>query len=481
LGFVVVVVLLFASSAWADSGRLFLNKIKFEPRNEQRPIEIKPGASIDAKGADSAADALRRQLISEGFRDAQVEASLVPAGRVRTVDMRVHVSRGPRYSVDEVEFIGDPKLEIKKLKRAFRRLPYSDPAVESAISHTRSLYVSHGYFDAEVRVDHVKQKGEKVTLVIEANAGKQYRMEDGSEFSARELCACLYGFRRASEKAGAIDFIARLDIDGSPEDDFVTVRPISLQGAPFTVGRIEFRGNHSFGDLTLRRALKLDEGALFDGERFRQSVGQLNSLKLFEPLSQDDVEIRRDNDGRVADIAFRMKEKPRGRWSLSGPVIPVGVAGPFTGSITSRLPGWGRGMLELSTYYFSFSMMGLPSISRFLPVSNSVGRWLPLVAIARPALPGQRWLSGFTVSPQLGLQSMLAGYAMSQAHVTVRGLLRSGGIETPPIVVPVQWISPARPAKAGALLCEPPKSRWATLRRIGSAANEMVLGAGPFF
>ncbi len=473
--------LLFASSAWADSGLLFLNKIKFEPRNEQRPIEIRPGASINEKGADSAANALRRQLISEGFRDAQVEASLVPTGRVRKVDMRVQVNRGPRYTVDDVEFIGDPQLDIKKLKRAFRRLPYSDPAVESAISQTRSLYMSRGYFDAEVRLDHVKQKAEKVTLVVEANAGKRYRTKDGAEFSARELCACLFRFQRASEKDGSIDFAARLDIDGSPDDDFVTVRPVSLQGAPVTVGRIEFRGNHAYGDLTLRRALKLEEGALFDGARFRDSVGQLNSLKLFEPLTEHDIEIRRDSDGRRADITFRMKERPRGRWSLSGPVIPVGIAGPFSGSVTSRLPGWGRGILELSTYYFSFSMLGLPSMSRFLPLGNSVGRWLPLAAIARPALPGQRWLSGFTISPQMGLQSMLLGYGMSQAHVTFRGLLHADGIEVPSLVVPVQWISPARPAKAGALLCEPPKSKWTTLRRIAATANEMMLGAGPLF
>ncbi len=480
MGCVVVFALLFASSAWAESGRSFLHGVKFEPRNEQRPIEIKPGTSIDDKTADSAANSLRRQLISEGYRDAQVESTLVPAG-FRKVDMRVNVKRGPQYRVDEIEFTGDPKLEIKKLKRAFRRLPYSDPAVESALSETRSLYLSHGYFDAEVSVDHVKQKGEKVTLVLDAKPGKQYRMEGGAEFSARDLCACLFGFQRASEKEGAIEFHGRLDIDGSPEDDTVTVRPVGIQGPPFTVGRIGFRGNHAYGDLTLRRALKLDEGAVFDGEQFRTSVARLNDLKLFEPITPQDIEIRPNGDAHSADITFNMKQRARGKWSFSGPVIPMGIVGGFSASVTSRLPAWGRGLLEASTYYFSFSMLGLPgTVSSFLPFNNSASRWLPLFVLARPSLPGQRWFSGFTISPQLGVRSMLFGYGMSQAHQGIRSLLHADGIEVPSLMVPVQWSSPARPAKAGGLLCEPPKSTWTKVRRLAAMANDMLLGSQPF-
>ncbi len=459
---------------------MFLHGIKFEPRNEQRPIDIKPGTSVDEKSAGIAASALRNQLMSEGYRDAQVETSLKSVG-FRKVDMRVHVNRGPRYTVDSVEFIGDPKLEIKTLKRPWRRLPYSDPAVESALSETRSLYLSHGYFDAEVRVDKVRQNGAKVVVVVDATAGKQYRMQGGGEFSARDLCACVFRMQRASEKEGAMDFRARFDIDGSPDGDFVTVRPVAAQGPPFTVGRIEFRGNRAYGDLTLRRALKLDEGALFDADRFRASVSRLNDLKLFEPLSEHSIEIRRDDGARRADLIFHMKERPRGKWSFSGPVVPVGLVGPFSGSITSRLPGWGRGIIEASTYYFSFSMMGFPgTFSHFLPFGDSTARWLPLLTITRPALPGQHWFSGFAISPQYGLRATLFGYGMSQAHQGLRAALGSSGIEVPSLAVPMQWISPARPAKAGALFCHPQKTIGTKLRRIAATANEMVLGTSLF-
>ncbi|HOL69942.1 MAG TPA: POTRA domain-containing protein [Bryobacteraceae bacterium] len=476
---VVVFVFLFTAPAWAESGRLFLNQVKFEPRSEERPVEIKPGTSIDEKGANEAASALRRQLIAEGYRDAQVDAALVPAG-FRRVNMRVHVNRGPLYRVDDVKFIGDPKLDIKKLKRAFRKIPYSDPAIESALAETRSLYISHGYFDAEVNLDHVKQDGEKITLIVNANAGKQYRMLGGGEFSARDVCACLFEFQRAAEKDGSIHFQARLEIDGSPEDGTVIVRPIGVQGPPFSVGRIEFRGNHAYGDLTLRRALKLDEGAVFDGELFRKSVSQLNDLKLFRPLTGQDIEIRPDFAARRADIIFKMQEGPRGKWALSGPVIPMGIAGGFAASVTSRLPGWGRGLLEASTYYFTFSMLGLPTMSSFLPFGNKATRWLPMVALARPPLPGQRWLSGFVISPQLGARYMLMSYGMSQTNLLIKSLLGVDGVEVPPLAVPVQWTSAQRPAKAGTLICKPQQSKWTKVRRIAALANDMAFGFQAF-
>jgi hypothetical protein len=176
-----------------------------------------------------------------------------------------------------------------------------------------------------------------------------------------------------------------------------------------------------------------------------------------------------------------MKQKARGKWSFSGPVIPLGVAGTFTGSITSRLPGWGRGLLEASTYYFPFSMLGLPgTVSNFLPFGSTASRWLPLLTIVRPALPGQPWLSGFTIAPQLGWNYTLSSYAMSQAHRGIRSLLHAESVDIPSLAVPVQWISPARPAKAGGIYCKPQKTTWTRLLRVAAMANDMVLGASLF-
>jgi hypothetical protein len=69
---------------------------------------------------------------------------------------------------------------------------------------------------------------------------------------------------------------------------------------------------------------------------------------------------------------------------------------------------------------------------------------------------------------------------MSQAHSGLRTLLKTDTIDVPSLAVPMQWISPARLAKAGALFCHPPKTTWTRLRAVAATANEMVLGSSLF-
>jgi hypothetical protein len=231
----------------------------------------------------------------------------------------------------------------------------------------------------------------------------------------------------------------------------------------------------------LRRALVLDEGALFDAERLRRSVARLNGLGLFEPLGEQDLEVRRDEAACRADITFHLREKPRGRWALTGPLVPLGIAGPLSASITSRLPAWGAGLFEASTYSLSFSLIGLSSsVARLIPFAPRNGI-LPLVSLARPLLPGQRWTSGFALSPQLGWRASLAGYGLTQTHQSFRALLGSDRLNPPPLAVPVQWVAPVpRPAAAGALVCDPPKPRAWKLRTAAATLNEFLLGVRPF-
>ena len=102
-----------------------------------------------------------------------------------------------------------------------------------------------------------------------------------------------------------------------------------------------------------RRASTLHEGDLFDYSRLYASLGRIDALNLFEPVAARDVRIIQDPEGAVASITISLKERPRGSWNVSGPVGPIRFAGPFQASIASRLPAWGRGLLEavVSSYW----------------------------------------------------------------------------------------------------------------------------------
>jgi hypothetical protein len=236
-------------------------------------------------------------------------------------------------------------------------------------------------------------------------------------------------------------------------------------GSAYTVGRIDFAGHQAINDSTLRRAMTLYERDVFDVGKLRRSVARLNDSGLIEPLALTDVRITRNADGGAADVIIPLRERRRPWWSLSGPIIPG--LGSYHASISSRLPPWGRGVLEMSTYYVSFNLFGLakPLLS-VLPFASKADA---IVALERPYLPGQGLLSGFAWAPTMTAQSTLVRYGRQHLARGVRAALDAeiGAL----LVVPVS--GEGRPA-GEVLVCDPPGPRLRWLRRGAALAADLV-------
>jgi hypothetical protein len=92
-------------------------------------------------------------------------------------------------------------------------------------------------------------------------------------------------------------------------------------------------------------------------------------------------------------------------------------------------------------------------------------------------LPGGRWRSGFVIAPQIGWKGMLASYGLSQFQYSSTTLLASKRSLTPGLAVPVTRESEGG---AGALYCEPPRSRLDTLRTATGTAAGILFAFRPF-
>jgi hypothetical protein len=245
----------------------------------------------------------------------------------------------------------------------------------------------------------------------------------------------------------------------------VSVTAIVDAGRRYIIRRIEFRGNHVIADSALRRAMKIDEGDVLDARKLEVSVARLGRFSMFEPLSEQDILVTRRPASNSADILINVREKKAGRWAFSGPALPARFAGPFQAAISTRLPAWGGGVFETSTYFASLSLTGLAG-----PLSRALGlttlKWLPLVSLQRPLLPGQDWMSGFTLSPQLSWKYSLASYAGSQLQAHMPG---AAG-ESSPLVIPVEHGS-----RPGYLICEEKRSRWRKAVEVVPKAASLLL------
>jgi len=404
-----------------------LHELRLRPHTFGLQVTLPPGTLITQPRANDLALIAQRQLLDRGYAHARVRASLQPSPGGKA-DVMLDIEPGEAL---RLKLVGDSSLRAPRW--------YAPGSVDAHAARLRSLWVSRGYFDARV-VTNEELEAKRAVVEFRVDHGRFYR-----EIETPALCRCLFAERRESERAGVVEFQASVDESGAYSIE---------KGRSFTVGRINFMGHPHYSDALIRNHFLLDEGVPLDSWKLRQSIVRLNRAGLFEPLDEHQVHVRTDERTGVADITVELTERKRGSWSFSGPV-------PLSASIGSRLPAWGAGILELSTYTLSFNLLAYSSILKL--ASNRT--YLPVLALDRPFIPGTGWLSGFSIAPQLSPKWMVLTYAFNQVEQRVGPLL--AGTRVPDLTVTM-----SRSEGETAILCEAPKPR---LRPARMAAG-MALG-----
>ena len=269
--------------------------------------------------------------------------------------------------------------------------------------------------------------------------------------AVNELCACLLELRNDAETQGRLDFTAEVESASADGPADLTAR--IWEGSAHAIGTIDFAGHSRIDDSTLRRAMTIYERDLLDVGQLRRSLARINDIGVFEPLTLADIRVARQDDGVTADLTIPLRERKRRWWSVSGPVFPR--IGTLRASLSSRLPPWGRGAFEATTYLVSLNVAGFAK---------------PFLALQRPVIPGQALLSGFAVSPVLPPRAMLIHYGRTHLAYGIGTMLDGEWID--PLAVPV---TSAGPLEAEPIICVPPKPRLWWLRRGAAAVGKVAL------
>jgi outer membrane protein insertion porin family len=477
-----------------------VRKVRVNPPSPGVRVELEPGTEVDWQGAQQIAREVRKQMMGSGYPQATARAELVPVSP-GTTDLEIHLDKGRTRDIESVTFSGAPGVKLPELRHALRttvskrmlpgipgiwrgwRIPpaYSDEAVQSDLASLRSFYYRRGYFDVDVRLGSVTFAGDKARLAFAIESGPRFDIHtlNGTpigrqrRYPADAVCRKLFTERREAERQGVLDFSARMEIAGAAPSVEATTGATS--GPAYRVDRIEFRGNHRFSDASLRRTMLLEEGAPLDQMLLRKSLARVNRLGWFEPLTEHSVEVNTPPGLDGATVTFVEKERKSRNWYLSGPAGPMSVGGSLRFSLGSRLPSWGRGVLELSTYTLSLNLMLFAKPAAALLPFLPNRRFIRFVTVERPLLPGQPFLSGFAIAPGLGWQGMLAGYGVSQTRNLLQGLLQTDRAVTPDLLVTV-----TRQGREGTLRCEPPQVRLDRVRQMAGLGVNALFSFSPF-
>ena len=267
------------------------------------------------------------------------------------------------------------------------------------------------------------------------------------------LCACLLDERRNAEAEGRLDFTAEVEFAATGPSVDVIAR--IWMGSAHTIGRIDFAGHSGINDSTLRRVMTIYERDLLDVRQLRRSLARINDMGIFAPLTLADISVVQRQDRVTADLTIPLRERKRRWWSVSGPVLP-GIRS-LRSSLASRLPPWGSGIFEATTYFVSLNVAGFAK---------------PFLALERPVIPGQQLVSGFAISPALPPRAMLMHYGRTHLAHGVSAVL--DGEVREPLAVPVTSAGRLQPQP---LVCVPPRPRLWWLRRGAAVAVNLALTA----
>ncbi len=99
-------------------------------------------------------------------------------------------------------------------------------------------------------------------------------------------------------------------VDLIDEQKWFVVTYTVMEGEPFTIGEIGFRGNTVFEDPELREGLKMKEGEIFQRQKLRDEITRLNDLYGRRGYSFADVSpnVNPNMEDRTASIILTIKE-----------------------------------------------------------------------------------------------------------------------------------------------------------------------------
>ena len=101
--------------------RIFVHEVRMEPHTFGLQVKVPGGTPLTKLRAHEVASDVRRQLIAKGYTGALVDYEVAPHSEDE-VDLLLTVRPGKSLRVKEVEFDGEPGLDLKELRGTLRAL-----------------------------------------------------------------------------------------------------------------------------------------------------------------------------------------------------------------------------------------------------------------------------------------------------------------------------------------------------------------------
>lgn len=403
-----------------------ISQITYEgpKRSDRKELEEKVPIRIGQQATPSTIDAAKRVILKhyldKGYLNTSVDARLVADTlTVNTVKLTFLVDRKKKVKVKSITFHGNDAFTDKKLRKKgfkdtkiknlnfFRSSKFVDEKYRADLGNLIDFYNKHGYRDAAVIWDTVKQINEKrVTIDVGVNEGPQYHIREirwvgNTKYDAEALQRTL-GMKPGDvydkellNKRLTIDensittaymdegylFFNITPVETDIKNDSVTLEMRIFEGPQATISSVEIEGNTRTSDHVIRRELRTLPGDLFSRSNITRSFRELANLGFFNPETFNIIPMPNPADGTVK-LKYIVEEKSSDQLEMSA--------------------GWGAGMFigSIGVRFGNFSLGRLFDKESWKPIPSGDGQTLSL----RATTNGRQYRSiSFTfIEPWLG-------------------------------------------------------------------------------
>ncbi|MEX0968647.1 MAG: outer membrane protein assembly factor BamA [Bacteroidia bacterium] len=366
-------------------------------------LNIKRGDIVTRQLRENTSSRIKNYYIEKGryFADVEIVAKPDSLFNNNSVRLIIHVDRGERIRIKEIEILGNDAIPDKKLEGSmretrekqfwnpFRSSKFIPQEYENDKRQLISYYNSEGYRDASIITDSVYRMDEKnLKIDITVKEGDKYYYRDiaftGNTKYSTKMLMDIIGIdkgdvynptlleRNLSLNPEGYDvsslymdngylFFRYNVVEVGVENDSIDIEIRIMEGPQATVSRVTVSGNTKTHDHVILREIRTRPGDKFNRSDIIRSTRELAQLGYFDQELLDVAPKPNPEDGTV-ELEYKVVEKSTDQIEFQG--------------------GWGAGQVigTIGLSFNNFSIQDLFNKDAWKPIPSGNGQRISLRA-----------------------------------------------------------------------------------------------------
>ncbi|WP_095069542.1 outer membrane protein assembly factor BamA [Tenacibaculum jejuense] len=332
---------------------------KSKARDLQKEAELRKGTQVTDNLIVTTRNYFKKKYTDKGYLKTKVSLTTKKdTTDTNVVDMFIHIDKGDRIKIKNIDFVGNKALSDGKLRGAMKNTKrkflgrfwksskYIEDDFKEDLEKVLETYSELGYRDARILEDRLTWNDDNtINLEIELEEGRQYRFADiifvGNKKYNDEFLDRFLRIEKGDVYNGKV-LKERISGDGTPDsqdiqslyhnngylfssvnavetkvkNDSITVEIRIREDEPATIGKVTVVGNDKTNDHVIYRELRVKPGDLFSRQNIIRSIREIGQLGFFDTNVTPDV--KPDYANKTADIEFSVVEKGGSQIELQG-------------------------------------------------------------------------------------------------------------------------------------------------------------------